>query len=254
LHSLAFTKHVWLALLQDARSFLDRWSESPLHQFSTEELIGLAKRIIQGPQTWSNSHSSGPLIARQEVLHPQIYLGPGVLEWQNEPKLLSGGRYVLFNSRQTLECWSVAEDRLIWTHQSQWEFATVLQFAAEVVDDGQAAVILIGQRTTNDLEMRKKYMQCFSRNRRTYIYVFNSVVEVVRLEFLSRTAQHLYSMRVPDTPHDNPFVRLRICGDIALLGVNITNQILLINWRTQSCIMLLVSTVRQLPCDVAQVV
>src|ERR1700730_18053995 len=102
LHSLAFTKHVWLALLQDARPFLDRWSESPLHQFSTEELIGLAKRIVQGPQTWSHSHSSGPLIARQEVLHPKIYLGPGVLEWENEPKL----QYVLFSSRRTLACWS----------------------------------------------------------------------------------------------------------------------------------------------------
>jgi hypothetical protein len=147
-----------MALLQGSRSLLDRWSESPLHQFSTEELVNLAKRMAQGPQTWSHSHSSRPLIARQKVLHPQIYLGPGMLEWENEPKLLSGSQYVLFNSRQTLECWSVAEDRLIWTHQSQWEFAMVLQFAAEVVDDGQAAVILIGQRTTNDIEMRKKCM------------------------------------------------------------------------------------------------
>ena len=158
LHSLAFTKYVWLALLQDAeaRLFLDRWPESPLHQLSTAELIGLAKRMVQGPQTWSRSHSSGPLIARQKVLHPQIYVAPDVFEWENEPKLLSGGQYVLFNSRRTLECWSVAEDRLIWTHQSQWEFATVLQFAAEVVDDGRAAIILICQRTTSDSEPQKK--------------------------------------------------------------------------------------------------
>ena len=155
---LAFTKHVWLTLLGDAqaRFFLDRRPESPLHQLSTMELVGLAKRMVQGPETWSHSHSSGPLIARQIVLHPQIYLGPGVLEWENEPKLLSGGQYVLFNSRRTLECWSVAEDRLIWTHQSEWQFATVLQFAAEVVDDGRAAVILICQRTTSDPELRNK--------------------------------------------------------------------------------------------------
>ena len=166
LHLLAFTKYVWLTLLQDAeaRLFLDRWPESPLHQFSTTELIGLAKRMVQGPQTWSHSHSSGPLIARQKVLHPQIYLGPGVLEWENEPKLLSGGQYVLFNSRRVLECWSVAEDRLIWKHQSQWEFANVLQFAAEVVDDGRAAVILIGLRTTNDIDMREKCVSHLSQS------------------------------------------------------------------------------------------
>jgi hypothetical protein len=38
---------------------------------SSEELVDLAKRIAQGPQSWSHLHSSGPLImiARQKVLH-----------------------------------------------------------------------------------------------------------------------------------------------------------------------------------------
>jgi hypothetical protein len=82
--------------------------------------------------------------------------------------------------------------------------------------------------------------------------VLNSIVEVVRLDFLSETAQPLFSTRLPDTDYDNPYVRLMIGGDIAVIGLNITNRILLMNWRTQSCIMLLVSKVRRLPRDVAQ--
>jgi hypothetical protein len=154
LNSLTFDKHVWLALLRDldARLFLDRLPESPLHKLSTAELIGLAKRIVQGPQTWSLSHPSGPLIARQKVLHPKIRTGPGVLNWENDAKLLPGGQYVLFNNWRTLECWNVAEDRLIWKHQSP----NVLEFAAEVVDGGLAAVILIGRRVGDAIALRKK--------------------------------------------------------------------------------------------------
>jgi hypothetical protein len=158
LNSLAFNRQVWLALLRglDAPLFLDRLSESPLHKFSAAELIGLAKRIVQGPQTWSLSHSAGPLIARQKVLHPKICTGPGFLSWTNDTKLLPAGQYVLFNNWKTLECRNVAEDQPIWKYQSQWGYANVMEFAAEVVDDGLVAIILIGLRTGGNRALQKK--------------------------------------------------------------------------------------------------
>jgi hypothetical protein len=252
LNSLTFTKQLWLVLLQDAPLLLDQWPELSLHQFTTAELIDLAKRMVQGPQTWSRSHVSEPVIARQEVIHPEIYVGPGGLFWENDPKLLSGGQYLLFNSARVLECWKVAEDRLIWKHQSQWEFAWVLDFAAEVVDDSQAAVIMICQRTRNNAEPRKKCVLYLFLECHIYIRVHDSVVEVVRLDFLTETSQPLFCTQLPDTNYDNPFTHPKICGDTAILCIHITNKILLINWRTQSCIMLLASTVRQMPSDMVQ--
>jgi hypothetical protein len=151
-----------------------------------------------------------------------------------------------------LECWKVAEDRLIWKHQSQWASAWVQEFTAEVVDDSQAAVIMICQRTTNGVTLREKCVLSVFLECHIYMRALDSVVEVVRLDFLTETSQPLFRTHAPDTKYDNPFARLRICGDIAVLGINSTNQILLMNWRTQSRLILLASAVRQMPYDMAQ--
>jgi hypothetical protein len=86
-------------------------------------------------------------------------------------------------------------------------------------------------------------------SKESYFYVVpDSFVEIVRLDFLTETSRLLLCTRAPDTDHDNPFVCPRICGDLAVMGMNVAEQDLLINWNTQSCIVLQSSSVRQMKC------
>ncbi|KAJ6580734.1 hypothetical protein B0H19DRAFT_1112229 [Mycena capillaripes] len=161
LHSLGFEKSVWLALLVDLkrRSFLDEGSTPKLHELSTEELINLVKRILTGPDTWWPSQTEGsfiPNVAKQIVLHPTVTHGEGILTYENEQKLVRGGRHVLFNNNHTLECWSVAEDNLVWTHES----GSVLEFAAEVADDGDSLVIMICLERNDENFVDIIYLDC----------------------------------------------------------------------------------------------
>lgn len=80
----------------DARMFLDMPPRQSLQDLSASELIDLAKRTVQGPETWSH-HSS------QVNLHPNIPVGDDILHWENEAKLLPGGKWILFNNWHTLE-------------------------------------------------------------------------------------------------------------------------------------------------------
>lgn len=130
----------------DARIFLDLPPGQSLENFSVSELVDLAKRTVLGPETWSQ-HSK-PVIAQKTIVYPNISPGNDLddfLHLYNEVKLLPGGKWVLFRRNWTLECWNVAENTLIWGYHSPSE-ADVLD-SAEVVDGGQAAVIIMGQST-----------------------------------------------------------------------------------------------------------
>jgi hypothetical protein len=155
LHALAFSKHVWVELLEYLNTRLFLPPGQCLRELSAAELIALAKRIAQGPQTWSPSHPSQPVLTRQHVLHPQIRLRAGVFQWEREAKLLPGGRHVLLNNRGVLECWDVAEDRLTWKYETSLT-GSLCEFAAEVVDNDQAAVIIIGWRVYYSLQRKEK--------------------------------------------------------------------------------------------------
>jgi hypothetical protein len=95
-------------------------------------------------------------ISRQITLHPTIRTGPGILDWENEAKLLPSGRHVLFNNWDILECWNVADDRLVWKYTSAVERASVLQFAAEETGQGDSLIVLVCIRTYPDADDRKK--------------------------------------------------------------------------------------------------
>lgn len=176
-------KHVWLALAKDlkARHFLEETDR--LHELATSELITLIKRLVKGPDSWSPSYPSAPVIARQQIFHPVIKLGPGILVWENEVKLLPGGKYALFNNWHRLECWNIAQDKLVWEHDSQWPCTngkpSVLEFAVDLVDDGEAAVILICQRS---YEAQRKKSVLSSPVSKFQVDKSRSIVEVVRLE------------------------------------------------------------------------
>ncbi|KAF8062436.1 hypothetical protein FPV67DRAFT_1783287 [Lyophyllum atratum] len=201
LHSLSTSKHVWLALISDLlrRGFIDLFPEQRLEDLSTHELLDLAKRTIHGPKTWSTLDDRPPLVAREIILKPNIRTGHGILTWENEPQLLPGGQFILFQHRGDFECRSTADDRLIWQYKPSWSVADVQEYSAEMVDDGQSVVILLGIRT-------------YGTTRKNYL-------EVVKLDLQTGSSTSLLTKTAPDTHYDNPYYRLKLLGDFAIVSL-----------------------------------
>jgi hypothetical protein len=111
-------------------------------------MIGIVKRLLTGPDAWSPPESASIAeVSREITLHPTIVTGGGILHWENMAKLLPSARYVLFNNWNNLECWSVADDKLIWKHESTLEHASVIVFAAQENDLEGSVVIMLCIRT-----------------------------------------------------------------------------------------------------------
>ncbi|KAF8056948.1 hypothetical protein FPV67DRAFT_632665 [Lyophyllum atratum] len=128
LYSLSTSKHVWLALLSDLhrRGFIDLLPKQRLEDLSTHELLSLAKRTVRaGPKTWSMLDGRPAVVAREIILKPNIRIGDGILTWENEPQLLPGGKFILFQHLGNFECRSTADDRLIWEYKPSWRLANV---------------------------------------------------------------------------------------------------------------------------------
>ena len=59
-------------------------------------------------------------------------------------KLLDGGRYVLSRRGPNLTCYDVHMKKSVWRYKGQWDSsAVVLDFEAEIGDDGHSMVIVI---------------------------------------------------------------------------------------------------------------
>ncbi|KAF7350297.1 hypothetical protein MVEN_01333700 [Mycena venus] len=221
LHRLAFDISVWLVLLDNLRrrSILDRTCTPDIKVLSTDEIIDIVKRLITGPKTWTTPLDAADPVAevtREIEVHPKIRVGGGILHWENMAKLLPSGRYVLFNNWRALECWNVADDRLVWKHASAIEHASVLEFAADEVED--SVVILICVRSyPRNYDDRKNYL------------------EVVDVDLQTGAHNSLLITRAPDSDYDNPFCWPVIRGALAAVGTNSqSNTYMIVNWRTQS--------------------
>ncbi|KAJ7887582.1 hypothetical protein B0H14DRAFT_1236892 [Mycena olivaceomarginata] len=183
-HRIAFTTAVWYTLVARLvqRGFIDRRPDDGYFEnLSTEQLIGLVKRMIRGPKAWTDTPSqseyfavprgqtivrrainklrkfirkpplgslpsASPVESRRIALHPEIDEDPDGSWMFNRPELLPGGKYALFLNSGRVECWSVFEDRRIWTHAPSMDHTLVLDFEAEVIED-DIATILTCQRT-----------------------------------------------------------------------------------------------------------
>ncbi|KAJ7463270.1 hypothetical protein FB451DRAFT_1562284 [Mycena latifolia] len=223
LHGLAFQKSVWLALLDDLkqRSILDS-TDPDLRDLSTDELIARVKRLLTGPDTWMPSDAGfTPEISKRIILHPTIPHGPGILSWENEAKLFRGGRYVLFNNWRKLECWCVAEDRLVWKHVSALECSSVLAFAADESQEGDSLVVMVCQRTYPSTGPRKNY------------------IEIIDLDLRKGTYNSLMTTVAPQTANDNPFSSTAICGTLACVEIiSRQDRYLIIDWKMQTSFVL----------------
>ncbi|KAJ7181634.1 hypothetical protein C8R43DRAFT_274475 [Mycena crocata] len=246
LHGLAFTKEIWLSFVTRLvqRGFID--SHEDFEFLSKEQLISQVKSTLRGPRTWSHTpthaHPSPPKNAllnavtrfkklvrrssastslpesRRVVLHPHIATGPGIPFWENRAKLLPGGEYVLFQNSGKLECWSVAEDKLVWAHVPSMENATVLDFAAELTT-GDQAVILTCQRTWTDERQ--------------------NLIEITLLDLECGTSSLVLVGRAPNSSSDSAYNGCAVCGSfIAVDMVNDTRKLMVINWRTSSYVVL----------------
>ncbi|KAJ7464287.1 hypothetical protein B0H11DRAFT_1922676 [Mycena galericulata] len=80
--------------------------------------------------TGQDDSSFTPSVTKQIILLPEITAGDGM---GKVAKLLPSGLHVLFNNARVLECWSVAEDRLIWRHTPALPHAEVVMiWTAEI--------------------------------------------------------------------------------------------------------------------------
>ncbi|GLB43709.1 hypothetical protein LshimejAT787_1402210 [Lyophyllum shimeji] len=217
LHALSMSKHVWLAQLLDLqhRGFVDLLAGQRLDELSTAELVDLAKRAVLGPETWSTSNPSPPVIARQIFVKPNIRHGPGILEWENRPQLLPGGRFVLFLQSGDIECRSTFEDKLIWAYRPRSLSDYVLDYAADVVNGGQTVMILLGIRT-------------YERHKNSTNYL-----EVVHLNLNTGLSTSRVVTAAPDSSHDRPFGRLCIQGDFAAASL-IRDRVVVLQISTAS--------------------
>ncbi|KAF7353476.1 hypothetical protein MSAN_01537200 [Mycena sanguinolenta] len=212
LHDLAFDKSVWLGLLDNLRrrSILDRTCN--LENLSVAEMIGIVQRLITGPQTWSPGElDRDPVaeISRTITLHPQAdpqNFGSAAVE------LLPSGCYVLFENQDTLECWSVAHDRLVWRYTSCLEHSVVVGFTAEETDIESAVVMIC---VCADVPSGRMHF-----------------IEIVSVNLRTGTHIPLLAARAPDSQAMYPFFQPVICG--ALAAVKFHSEYLIMNWRAKS--------------------
>jgi len=219
---LAFSKEVWLALISTlhARNFIDYFpGQQGFRELSTDALVDLAKRTVQGPRSWSvptyQDPSSG--IARQLVLNANLQPKLPHLRLIDEARLLPGGQLVLFANQGRLRCCRVTRNAPIWEYRGHWTSPYyVRDFAAEVIEDGEAVMIAVGISVTSP----------FSSS------CYHHFVDVIRLDVLRGTSHSVFSHQLPETTTETVSFSVKICGDFAVVRLG---QLYLLGLSSQSC-------------------
>lgn len=121
---------------------------------NVSSLIQAVKRIVVGSETWSYMPRGPPKISFQTKI-PFLQRATdytGVPYWQGCKATSLGGRFVLLEDMGVLECWRFSDHRRIWRHQSSWVNdgggpyrVSVQKYCAEVIEHGDAAVVVIMQ-------------------------------------------------------------------------------------------------------------
>jgi hypothetical protein len=141
----------WADTPSQSQSFPD-----PRSQTAVRRVVHRFRKFIRSPPL--GGLASALLVeSRRIVLQPEIDTAPGALpHWYiDRSKLLPGGKYVLFQNFGRVECWSVFEDRHIWTHTPSMDHTLVHDFAFDMLENG-VAIILTCQRT----ELQPKQYVC----------------------------------------------------------------------------------------------
>ncbi|KAF7376550.1 hypothetical protein MSAN_00071200 [Mycena sanguinolenta] len=221
LHNLAFRKSVWVGLLEDLRqrSILDSVGTPDLRILETGDLIKLVKRLITGPETWSpQSSGSFAEVSKEIVLHPTFNVNR--IKGYDRIELLPSGRNLLVKHSGILECWDVAEDRLVWRHSSVLTPGApstvgprVIQFAAEETKDSDSLVVMVCEESSDGLR--------------------DFFVEIVKVNVRVRKHQLLLLARVPATDTRSAFDNPVIHGALSAVYI-IGTGFFILDWSQQT--------------------
>ncbi|KAJ7264003.1 hypothetical protein B0H12DRAFT_269634 [Mycena haematopus] len=157
---LSLDRLVWMNLVENIwrRGFVDQLSLSDIQSSSRDSLVALVHGLLTGPASWNGtlkpkSHWFRPSTSRRAQsqapveVHTQYVVHPREIASNcNQPKLLNGGEYVLFNN-VTLECWSVSRDELVWAYEKSGPEFYVVEFAAEIIHGGDSVNIIVCERS-----------------------------------------------------------------------------------------------------------
>ena len=69
------------------------------------------------------------------------------------------------------------------------------------------------------------------------VLILGSHVEIVRLDLDAGTSHLILHTLAPNTSHDNPYNHPKICGDLVSIGINNTDQVLLVKLSTAEAIL-----------------
>ncbi|KAG5643243.1 hypothetical protein DXG03_001293 [Asterophora parasitica] len=199
-YTLATSKAVWLVLLADLhrRGFIDLPPDQSLNQLSTQGLVDLVKRAVLGPKSWLTPDSTTPVAAARQIILNADFSDTAPLtedHRRNQQILLQGGNYLLFRYddpgtfRSHFECRDVRADRRIWEyegHPDRWSGCTVQSFAAEIIDEGNTANLLLGIQTSDSYPGEKwETLRASLRTILMFDGLFYSFLEVVKLDLSS---------------------------------------------------------------------
>ncbi|KAJ7116958.1 hypothetical protein C8R44DRAFT_202522 [Mycena epipterygia] len=247
LHHLAFTRFLWISLVQDLwnRGFIDRLSAADIRVLPVQALVQVVRQLVVGPAAWSPPRierpkslqpSALPKISDPQgipeplvqslpkapcariVLHPSIPSAPtpGPVHTQ----ILRGGKYVLFSylSEPVLGCWRVADDSLLGTyHSSLSSTYNIRDFATEVLPGGERVNIV----------MRIK----------SWVTQNLSLVEVISWDLGTGITELLSRTEYTNSRLHPQFLRV-ICGGFAavrMFGLPQGEICIIIDFRTQKC-------------------
>ncbi|KAJ6543999.1 hypothetical protein B0H19DRAFT_1380365 [Mycena capillaripes] len=204
-YRIAHTKSLWLSLCADLVAAYLMDENDDLENFSTVELIRTVKRLVCGPETWSN-RSRAPQISRSTSIDIDIRRRAVV-------QLLPGGRYIVVHHLGTrIECWCLDRRKCVWMRPRTLS-CRILFFRVQMVEGGQAAIFL-----------------WFSHG------VGRQIVQIVRVSLVTGFSEDLFSMSFP--VHANTCSSPAFVGDFFSISFRHHGLfILLVNWREAKCIL-----------------
>ncbi|KAJ7154893.1 hypothetical protein C8R43DRAFT_1000649 [Mycena crocata] len=225
LQKLAFRKNVWLTVVDGLRRKLFLDPDIPeLHGLSTAQLIALVKRILTGPESWTPRARGCPFtpeVSKHIEVRTRIRVGSVRAPYENQATLYKGGRYFLYRNLDALECWNVAEPRLVWTYTPPNAAAHVFAFAADDQTLDDPLVIMICGIDSSEEATTPNY------------------IEIVELDLHRGKHNTLFMCRTPDTMYEDPFSSPVLCGDIAAVSIgSVQDTFLIINWKAHTVFML----------------
>ncbi|KAF7346099.1 F-box domain-containing protein [Mycena sanguinolenta] len=239
LRRLSLDKLVWTDLVANLwrRGFIDQASLSDIQSSSLDSLLALVKGLLTGPSSWNGNANLKPKsrwflspksrrvqnpipvdMHTKYIVHPREIVASNL----NQPKLLNGGEYVLFNNA-TLECWSIHRDELVWAYEKSGPEFSVVEFAAEVIDGGDSVNIVVCERSWTLSGTGSE----------------QSLVQVLKLDLYTGSSTQLLLNR---NPYGNVwnFTDAKISGDIAsvvveswknVVGTTPYSHCILMNWK-----------------------